>query len=152
MNPTCCLFGSQFVCAQTAILFWQNVLQKLFFGLRLVSRIFYEFLHPAVQTKIVQQFGGFFHQIKVSQPRGRKDSIKNRDPNKQEVGFIFVWSGSELRSLIKIFKSEIKKFKTYSSWCPFQDLSSGITLMQIQWYHSHADPKIWPDSTFKDKI
>ena len=22
----------------------------------------------------------------------------------------------------------------------------------IQWYHSHADSKIWPDSTFKDKI
>jgi hypothetical protein len=50
--------------------------QQLFFGLRLVSKKFEEFQHPAIQTKIVQPFGGFFHQIKVSQPRGRKDSIQ----------------------------------------------------------------------------
>jgi hypothetical protein len=30
-----------------------------------------EFQHPAIQTKIVQSFGGFFHQIK-----GRKDSLQ----------------------------------------------------------------------------
>jgi hypothetical protein len=42
-----------------------------------------EFQHPAIQTKIEQHFGGFFHQIKVRQPIGRQD------PNKQEVGFIF---------------------------------------------------------------
>jgi hypothetical protein len=41
-----------------------------------VSRIFEEFQHLAIQTKIVQQISGFFHQIKVSQPRGRKDSIQ----------------------------------------------------------------------------
>jgi hypothetical protein len=35
---------------------------QLFFGLRLVSK---EFIHPAIQTKIEQHFGGFFHQIKV---------------------------------------------------------------------------------------
>jgi hypothetical protein len=50
--------------------------QQLFFGLRLVGRIFEEFQYTAIQTKIGQQFGGFFHQIKVSQPRGRKDSIQ----------------------------------------------------------------------------
>ncbi len=32
----------------------------------------------------------------------------NRDPNKQEVGFIFAWSGSELWSLIKYSRSKIK--------------------------------------------
>jgi hypothetical protein len=41
-----------------------------------VSRIFEEFQHPAIQTKIVQHFVGFFHQIKVRQPIGRKDSIQ----------------------------------------------------------------------------
>jgi hypothetical protein len=34
----------------------------LFFGLQPVSK---EFLHPAIQTKIEQHFGGFFHQIKA---------------------------------------------------------------------------------------
>jgi hypothetical protein len=42
--------------------------QQLFFKLRLVIRIFEEFEHPAIQTKIAQLFGGFFHQIKVRQP------------------------------------------------------------------------------------
>jgi hypothetical protein len=46
--------------------------QQLFFGLQLVS----DFLHPAIQTKIVQSFGGFFHQIKVRQLIERKDSIQ----------------------------------------------------------------------------
>jgi hypothetical protein len=50
--------------------------QQFFFGLRLGSGIFEEFQHPAIQTKIVQHFGGFFHQIKVCQPIGRKDSIQ----------------------------------------------------------------------------
>jgi hypothetical protein len=50
--------------------------QQLFFGLWLVRRIFEELQHPAIQTKTVQHFGGFFHQIKVCQPIGRKDSIQ----------------------------------------------------------------------------
>jgi hypothetical protein len=32
----------------------------------------------------------------------------NRDPNKQEVGFLFAWSGSELWTLIKYSRSIIK--------------------------------------------
>jgi hypothetical protein len=36
------------------------------------NRIFDEFQRPAIQTKIVQHFGGFSHQIKVRQPIGRK--------------------------------------------------------------------------------
>jgi hypothetical protein len=50
--------------------------QQMFCGLWLVSRIFEEFQHAAIQTKIVQPFGGFFLQIKVRQPIGRKDSIQ----------------------------------------------------------------------------
>jgi hypothetical protein len=64
-------------------LFRQTVLQKcgrvntcsLEYG-SFVSRLFEEYQHPAIQTKIVQHFGGFFHQIKVRQPIGRKDSIQ----------------------------------------------------------------------------
>jgi hypothetical protein len=40
-------------------------------GLRLVSK---EFHHSAIQTKIEHNSGGFFHQIKVRQRIGRKDS------------------------------------------------------------------------------
>ncbi len=50
--------------------------QQSFFGLWLVIRIFEEFQQPAIQTKIVQHFGGFFHKIKVRQLIGRKDSIQ----------------------------------------------------------------------------
>jgi hypothetical protein len=39
--------------------------QQLFFGLRLVSRMFEENKQPAIQTKIKQPIGGFFQQIKV---------------------------------------------------------------------------------------
>jgi hypothetical protein len=41
-----------------------------------MSRLFEEIKHPAIQTKIMQHFGGFFHQIKVRQPIGRKDSTQ----------------------------------------------------------------------------
>jgi hypothetical protein len=46
---------------------------QLFFGLRLVNK---EFQHPAIQTKIEHNFGGFFHQIKVCQPMRRQDSMQ----------------------------------------------------------------------------
>jgi hypothetical protein len=57
-----------------------------------VSIIFEEFQHPAIQSKIEQHFGRFFSQIKVRQPIGSKGSV----PKLQEVGGIFVFSGSEL--------------------------------------------------------
>jgi hypothetical protein len=50
--------------------------QQLFYGGRLMSKIFEEFQHHAIQTKIVQHFGVFFHQIKVRHPIRRKDSIQ----------------------------------------------------------------------------
>ncbi len=64
-----------------------------------------------------------------SAPANRKTGFyANRDPNKQEVGFVFART---LKSF-QIFKSEIKKLKTYRDWCPFQGLSNGNTFMQIQ--------------------
>jgi hypothetical protein len=48
-------------------------IHQLFFGLRLMSK---EFQHPAIQTKIDEHFGVFFHQIKVCQPLGRQDSMQ----------------------------------------------------------------------------
>ncbi len=47
--------------------------QQFVFGLRLVSK---EFRHPTIQTRIVQHFGRFFHQINVRQSIGRKDYIQ----------------------------------------------------------------------------
>jgi hypothetical protein len=60
-------------------------IHKLFFGLRLVSK---EFQHPAIHTQIEEHFGKFFLS-KKSAPANRKTGFyANRDPNKQEVGFI----------------------------------------------------------------
>jgi hypothetical protein len=50
--------------------------QEFFFGGQLESRILEEFLHPAIQTKTVQHFGKFFHQIKVRQQIGREDPLQ----------------------------------------------------------------------------
>jgi hypothetical protein len=80
---------------------------QLSFGLRFVSK---ELHHSAIQTKKELHFGGFSHQITVRQPIG---FYANREPNKQEVGYIFAWSGSELRILVKYSRSKIK-LKTYS--------------------------------------
>jgi hypothetical protein len=55
----------------------------------LTTTIFEENQHPAIQTKIVLPFGEFFPQ--KSAPANRKKGFyTNHDPNKQEVGFIFV--------------------------------------------------------------
>jgi hypothetical protein len=35
-----------------------------------------EFQHPAIQTKIEQHLGRFFHQIKVRQPIERQDTMQ----------------------------------------------------------------------------
>ncbi len=46
---------------------------QLFFGLRLAGKKFH---HSAIQIKIEENFGGFFHQMKVRQPIGRQDSMQ----------------------------------------------------------------------------
>ncbi len=58
---------------------------KLFFGLRLVSK---EFQHPAIQTTVEQNLGGFFHQIKVHQPIGRQDSKQTVIPKQRLDSFM----------------------------------------------------------------
>ncbi len=82
---------------------------QLFPGLRLVSE---EFQHLAIQTKIEQHFGGFFHKIKVPQPTGRQDSMQT-----EQAGGWIHFCMKRLRTLksFQIFKSEIIKSKTYSS-------------------------------------
>ncbi len=55
----------------------------------------------------------------------------NREPNKQEDWIQFFMKGLRTLKYFKIFKSEIKKLKTYSGWCAFKGLSNDTTLMQI---------------------
>jgi hypothetical protein len=55
-----------------------------------------ELHHSAIQTKKELDFGGFFHQVTVRQNYRKTGFYANRKLNKQEVGFIFAWSGSEL--------------------------------------------------------
>ncbi len=57
---------------------------------------------------------------------------ENRDPNKQEDWIQFCMKRLRTLKSFKIFKSEIKKLKTYSGWCPFKGLFNDNTLMQIQ--------------------
>jgi hypothetical protein len=82
--------GSRVVWAQTAIFSTEpcsknQESQQLFLKLRLVSRIFEENQQSAIQTKIEQHFGGFFHQIKVRQPIGRKDSKQTLIPTSRRL-------------------------------------------------------------------
>jgi hypothetical protein len=63
----------------------------------------------------VKYFGGFLHQIKVRQPIGRKDSTVHKPKSEQAGGWIH-FCMKQLRTLksFQVFKSEIKKSKTYS--------------------------------------
>jgi hypothetical protein len=60
-----------------------------------------EFQHPAIQTKIEQHFGGFFHQIKVHQQIGRQDSMQTMIRTSRRL--------HEEAQNFEIFKSEILK-------------------------------------------
>jgi hypothetical protein len=59
---------------------------QLFFGLWLMIK---EFQNPAIQTKVEQHFGGFFSSSKSATANMKTGFYANRDPNKQEVGFIY---------------------------------------------------------------
>jgi hypothetical protein len=93
-------------------------IHQLFFGLQLISN---EIQHPAIQIEIEQHFGGFFHQITVSQLIVIRTS-RRLDSCLHEAAQNFL-------KYFQIFKSEIKKSKTYSGWCPFEVLSNCTTLM-----------------------
>ncbi len=124
INPTSCLFGSWFVYLGTnRNLFHRTVIQKclkLFFGLRLVRRIFQD-RNPNQNRGALWRF---FSTNKSAPANGKKRLCTNRDPNKQEVGFFFVWVGSELWSLFKYSKLKLKIKKLMSFSRP------------IQWYHT----------------
>jgi hypothetical protein len=65
--------------------------QRLFCGLWPVSRIFEEFQHAAIQTKKISAALLRIFSTNKSAPANRKKRFfTNRDPNKQEVGLIFV--------------------------------------------------------------
>jgi hypothetical protein len=64
---------------------------QLFFRLRLASK---KFRNPNQKRAALWRI---FHQMKVRQPANMKIGFyADYDPNKQEVGFIFASSGSEL--------------------------------------------------------
>jgi hypothetical protein len=104
-----CLFGSRFAGAQAAIFSPNRTPQMrerhhLVFWLRLVSK---ELHHSAIQTQKELDFSS-----SNSAPANRKRGFyANREQNKQEVGFIFAWSGSELWTLVKYSRSKIKNLK-----------------------------------------
>ncbi len=60
---------------------------QLFFGLRLVSK---EFQHPAIQTKILQHFGGLFSSNKSAPANSKTGFYANRDQNHPHVDPIWL--------------------------------------------------------------
>jgi hypothetical protein len=74
-----------------------------------------------------------FSSNKSAPANSKKEFYTNRDPNKQEVGFIFVWSGSELWSLLKYSEQKLKNQKPIAVDVLFQAFPMvPCTLMQIQ--------------------
>ncbi len=64
--------------------------------------------------------------------RSRVEHMQTVIRTSRRIRGLFAWSGSELGSCFKYSALKLKKSKTYSGWCPFQGLSNGTTLMQIQ--------------------
>jgi hypothetical protein len=71
-----------------------------------VRRICEENQQSAIQTKIEQHFGGFFQQIKVRQPIGRKDSKQTMIPTSKRLD-LFLYEAAQNSS--QIFKIKIEK-------------------------------------------
>jgi hypothetical protein len=80
---------------------------QLLFGLQRVSK---EFQHPAIQTKIEENFGGFFHKIKVRQPIGRQDSMQTVIQTSRRLDS-FLQEVAKNFEVFQIFESEIKNQK-----------------------------------------
>ena len=81
--------------------------QQLYFGLRFAGK---KFQHSATRTKIELHFGGFFHQIKVRQPRGKQGFMQtvNRT-SRWLVSFLHEAAQNfELLSIIQDQKFKIK--------------------------------------------
>ena len=62
---------------------------------------------------------------------GKTGFYANCDRNKQEVGFIFAWSGSELLSLLKYSRVKLKSQKPFAVDVLFKayPVSNGTTLI-----------------------
>jgi hypothetical protein len=90
MNPTSCLFGSRFACEPQTAIFSTEPCSK----------------NAGETSKLSNQNRAALWQIfssNESAPANRKTGFyANRDPNKQEVGFIFAVSSTELRSPFNI--------------------------------------------------
>jgi hypothetical protein len=84
-------------CGETSIVLWITVVSK-------------DFHHPAIQTKIEQHFDRLFHRIKVRQTRARQHSMQTVIRTTRRLDS-FLHEAAHFQ----IFKSEIKKSKTYSS-------------------------------------
>ncbi len=98
-----------------------------------LNRPFKEFQHPAKQTENWAALWRIFSSNKSAQANRKTGCYANCDQNKQEVGFIFVWSSSELWSLFKYSRVKFKNQKPI----PVDVLFKAYPM----------DP-IWPDDTF----
>ncbi len=92
--------------------------QHLFFGLRLMSRIFGEFQNIAALWLI-------FSTNKV---RSQYDERILYKPWSEQAGGWIHFCMKRLKTFksFQIFKTEINRSKTCSSWCPSQGLSNGM--------------------------
>ncbi len=126
-----CLFGSRFACAQAVIFFAKPY--SIYAGVTSIVLWIADWEWRTSSFRNPNQNRAALWRVfssNKSVPANRKTGFyANCEPNKQEVGFIFEWRGSELWTLIKYSRPKIK---TYSGWCPFKGLSNDTTLMQIQ--------------------
>jgi hypothetical protein len=131
---------SRVVWSQTAILSAKPVSRnagKTTIGLW-ITDVSTEFQHSAIQTRIVQHFGRFFHQINMPQPIGRKDSIQTVILTSWRLDSVLYEAAQNFEVFSNIQKGN-KKIKYILRLMFFS--------RPIQWYHSNAEP-IWPDITF----
>jgi hypothetical protein len=132
--PSSWLFGSRFACAQAMIFFAK--LYSINAGVTSIVLWIVAWKWRTSSFRNPNQNRAALWRVFSSNervPANRKTEFyANPELNKQEVGFIFAWSGSELWTLIKYSRSKIKKLKTYNGWCPFKGLSNDTTHMQIQ--------------------
>ncbi len=86
-------------------LFRGTVLQQLLLGIQLARE---EFQHPTIHTKIVQSVGGFFHQMKVCQTMGRKDSIQTMIGTSRSLDS-FLYEAPQNFVVFQIFRTEFSR-------------------------------------------
>jgi hypothetical protein len=120
---------------------WSELYGKTSILVRIAGCWYYSYIllssrNPKTNWCLSRSYG-----IRFGEKRLRLEHMQTVNWTSRRIGFNSAWSGSGLWSFFKIFKSENKKLKTYSGWCPFKGLSSGTTLMQIQ--SGRTIPLIW---------